>query len=402
MVPPAISTSEPVMTGSAPPSRPLGETMSDGCGPPPEIQAAVLERWQALWSCDPAAPPNLRPARFLEITRRLGAIPWVLQVPGPAGDGLVIGRRERGALSRRLGYLSLRTPPLGSLVIAHGGLLGPVAADPALARIDALVDAGEIDHVMFYRLPAGSAMLAALRRRPRAVVHPPARHWHLRLDRSFAATMGRHSGRHRKRLRWEARRLAEAFGEALEFRTYERIDQLDRALDEAAAVSRASYHAGVGGLVADTPVWRAQLGPAADEGRLRVHVLSGGDRPIAAMVGVNEQDTLHVLAMAYLPAYAALSPGKHLLLHAIRRACEDGMARVDYGTGDADYKRIYGSGFVEEATVHLYGRGAAARTGWLIDRAVLGTDGLLRRAAGGRGADRVKAAWRRALAARSG
>jgi CelD/BcsL family acetyltransferase involved in cellulose biosynthesis len=73
-------------------------------------------------------------------------------------------------------------------------------------------------------------------------------------------------------------------------------------------------------------------------------VLSAGDRPVAAHLGLRSPTVLHYWLPAYDRALAKYSPGLILLLELTRAAPELGVRRVDLGKGDALYKRRLANG----------------------------------------------------------
>ncbi|NLG07119.1 GNAT family N-acetyltransferase, partial [Candidatus Peribacteria bacterium] len=174
-------------------------------------------------------------------------------------------------------------------------------------------------------------------------------------------------------------------------------EEVDRVLGDAARIGRRTYHAKVGWLVEENDLWRAQITLAAHANQLRAHFLLGRGEPIAFVLGWNVNSSYHVVAMAYLPEHAKLSPGKHLLLHAIERACADGMDWADYGFGDAEYKRVYGTDSWQESTVHISGRSLRARVAHVLDIAAIRIDQRLRTIAGSSAAARIKKKWRQHL-----
>ena len=362
----------------------------------------LIDQWGVLWERDPNATPNSQPDRFLNLVRAMNATPAIIEINSPDdGVGLIIARIESRSLTRSLGYFSIRTPRVRSLMVTYGGFLGNVSAYSALECLCDLLRSGKVDHVFLNHLQIDTPLFSALRNQPKTVEHASEPHWKLKLDESFEKTMQRHSNRTRSKLRQEARNLARSFGNDLAFLTFEDANDLERALTEANSISRKTYHAKLGGLVECSPIWSALLSSAAEKGDFRAHFVTGRGQPLAFVLGMNEKHKFHALATAYLPEHSQYSPGKHAWLYAIERACKDGLAWVDYGCGDAEYKRIYGTHSSQEASVNIYGNTFRANITWIIDMVTLWIDNKLRRILGFRLAQRVKRTWRRWLSARA-
>lgn len=366
---------------------------------PAEIPPELLKRWREFLSEEERPTPNAQPDRFLATVCALGSHPVVVELEDEDGrSGMIIARRESMRVSARIGYLQFPTPKLDSLVIVYGGILGKLSPEYLTGHLcKTLAGRGQWDHIMINSLAIDSPAMISLRQKKDVVVHPPILHRRLRLDSTFEGIMSRHSGKHRRRLSWERRNLELAFDGKLEWVTLTRPEEVDRVLQDAARIGRCTYHAKVGWLVAENDVWRAQTSLAADADQLRAHFLLGCAEPIAFVLGWNVNSSYHVVAMAYLPEHAKFSPGKHLLLHAIQRACEDGMEWVDYGFGDAEYKRIYGTDSWQESTVHMYGGSLRARLAHGLDIATLRLDRGLKTVAGSSAAARIKKKWRERL-----
>jgi len=369
------------------------ETSSHGF----DIPTNTLDRWRLLWSKADRPTPNAQPDRFLATTRALGSEPVILELKDSAGrQGMIIARREPVRVTRRIGYLPVRTPMLDTLVVVYGGILGDVAAETVTdALLECLNGTGRCDHIMLNMLPTDSPIMDCLRKRGGVAIQPPTPHWVTRLQTSFDAIMEGFSRKHRYNLRSELRKLERVFDDGCEWVTLTRGDEIDRILEHAFLIGSQTYHANLGGgLVKRDELWKTLLHLAASANSLRAHFLVGNGTPIAFWLGWNENDTLYLVATGYLPEYEKYSPGKHLLLKCIARACEDGMSWVDFGFGDAEYKRIYGTESWQESAVHIYGDSVRTELAWGLDRGATGLDMVLKRVAGSSFASRIKKVWR--------
>lgn len=72
---------------------------------------------------------------------------------------------------------------------------------------------------------------------------------------------------------------------------------------------------------------------------LAMERLFSGERLVAQHLGVQYRDVLSYWFPAYDHTFHNLSPGRLLLWHTIRQAPEAGITLIDYGAGDAEYKR---------------------------------------------------------------
>ena len=102
----------------------------------------------------------------------------------------------------------------------------------------------------------------------------------------------------------------------------------------------------------------------------------------------------------YDPDFAHLRVGTYLLLKLFKRALirHPEAAFVDYGVGDADYKRRFGSRSWREGSLVVYAPTFRATRVNVVRTALLAVVGTVKRVVG-RGAvyHRVKRGWRRRL-----
>lgn len=74
--------------------------------------------------------------------------------------------------------------------------------------------------------------------------------------------------------------------------------------------------------------------------------LWAGDTMLAAHLGMRAHGVLHYWFPTYDPAQARLAPGRILLLEMIRHAPAAGIAVIDLGAGEEDYKRRFANAVV--------------------------------------------------------
>jgi CelD/BcsL family acetyltransferase involved in cellulose biosynthesis len=109
-------------------------------------------------------------------------------------------------------------------------------------------------------------------------------------------------------------------------------------------------------------------------------------------------DRFHLETMGYRPEHAAHSPGKNAIFRALERLCAAEVRWVDYGVGDAMYKRVLGSHWDQTVTRRIFGRTAAAGRARRVAGAAEATHVAAARLADRLGAlDLLRTAWRRRL-----
>lgn len=347
---------------------------------------------------------NAEPGRFRITVESMGAgvrPRCTVFRDGGRPIGAVIARSVRRGVGCRFGYFSARTPKLRCLEVVYGGLLTDGSDGARTAILDhlrGLLRSAEVEHILVNHLPTDDPLCGALRSLGASTAHEEP-HWSAKLvPGSYEKSIAHHSSKHRSKLRRYDRLLCDAFGGDVELRVYSTPEEVGPFLDASTPIAERTYQAELGVAVTDTPLRRAVLTHEAEAGRFRSYVLFGAGKPIAYQNGAVYADRYLCDGRGYLPEHRDLRPGNILSLRIMADLCEQGLSWVDYGFGDAEYKRVYATDKWNETTIRLYGSTARARLASLMDRAS---------GAAARGASRlassslissIKRRWRKRLA----
>ncbi|MHC5006188.1 MAG: GNAT family N-acetyltransferase [Planctomycetota bacterium] len=363
--------------------------------------------WNALRRSHGSATPNADPHRFAATVEALGdGVEPHVTLLGEVDDprAIIVARRSTRKLGCRVGYLPLPSPRLRCLDVVYGGLItdGSEPAKQAVCNhLRLTLEARDVDHVMVNHLPTDHELFGRLSRgfmfTPGGTDGNPRPHWQFNFaEGPFENTLARFSRKHRYNVRRADRLLTQQFGGDVTLDVITGADDLDAFVSDAVRITDAGWQGGVGGGFGDSGIQRALLERAAERGRLRCYALRCAGEVIAFQAGVVLGDVYHLQSTGFLSQWAALSPGQVMLLRVMGDLCESGVRAIDYGFGDAGYKRMYGTESWDEATVYLYAptrEGRSARLLHLVARTAS------RLAGWGWLADRVKKLWRTRLAA---
>ena len=321
--------------------------------------------------------PHADPERFLAplaASPSYGAPYVLLGRAGGRARAVVLGRSSTRRVSYRLGYARLRWLPMRCMDVAYRGLItdGSVAASRfVVEQFQALLRQREFDRITVNKLPLGHPLAAPLRVLDRSVVERPRAHWMIDLQPGdFESTMSRHSARHRSHLRRLDRRLTRRVDGELEVREYRREEEFASMLAEVRRVAAETYQTQIGAGIAHNPGLEQVLGVAARSGKLLSFALYGAGRPLAFQLGVVHGDTYYCEGTGYCASDEGHRPGTVLFIRVLQRLCELGLRRVDFGFGDSEYKRVYGTRYHFESTIHVYGPGLRTAVPRLIDSSV--------------------------------
>jgi CelD/BcsL family acetyltransferase involved in cellulose biosynthesis len=371
------------------------------------VEAARSELEAVAWTrLDPV------PDYFLAViaSRREVLRPHVVRLPGAEGGEMVLAARlEEIPLSVSVGYRTVYRPRVRALTLVHGGVSGlesDLDADLLLHTVRASLPAAHADVLSLPALRVGSAFHTAAMAAPSALrsrFRHRSTHWTLRLPDSFDEFLRSRSKKTRENVRVYGNRLNRDHGDGLSLRVFREPGELERLMAEVETVAATTYQRGLGVAPADTEEDRALTELSLNRGWFRAWVLSLDGRPIAFWSGSAFDRTFFVGTPGYDPAFADYSIGTYLLMRVIEELCADDEIDVlDYGFGESDYKRRFGSDSWEEEDVLIFApsfRGVrinATRT------AVAGAAQLTRAVAAKTGlAPWLKRRWRRRLTART-
>jgi CelD/BcsL family acetyltransferase involved in cellulose biosynthesis len=344
---------------------------------------------------------------FLTVVRHApGVVRPHVVVFEQAGDpvSLVAGRLEDVTLPARLGYVGI-SPRLRMLTVAYGGVLGE-HPDPA-GLLDGLRESLEderFDLVRLRMLTVGSPLHSAarehtgvLRRRrfERALLH-----WRCAVPDSLDEFMAMRSKERRRHIRRYQRRLEEAFPGEVEVRRFTDRADLDRLFADSERVQKRTYQRTLGVGFADDELTKELTGLAMDQGWFQGVVLYLRGEPAAFWHGSAYRGTFGTSVTGYDPALAEHRPGTYLFMKLVEGLCaDDGVHTLDFGFGDAEYKRSFGDASVLEEDAVVFEPRPRPLAVNAAESALLGTATLARSMlARGGGVEKARRAWRRRLA----
>jgi CelD/BcsL family acetyltransferase involved in cellulose biosynthesis len=336
--------------------------------PEPRIAVArsstEIEALRPSWEALPGGAVTTDPEVFLSMLGPDGraARPYVVQLEENGTRALAVGRLERMPLSAKIGYRTVYAPRVDVLTIVYRGLLGD-ASEEASARVlgrlrQALAD-GEADVLRLRSLRIGSPLHRLATSAPsylsRQHVSKRTAHWQLALPGSFDEFLRSLSSRTREGVRRYSRKLERDYGDRLSLQRLAGEAELERFFVDARRVAEKTYQHGLGVAVGDDPAHRRLIEAAAGRGWFRAWVLSIDGEPAAFWHGFAYRGEFAIGIPGYDPAYAQQRVGTYVLMRAIEELCADeDVHTVDFGFGEAEYKRRFGTERWEEEDVLVY------------------------------------------------
>lgn len=316
---------------------------------------------------------------------------------------------ERRAL--RLGPLALRPLRLSTLRVADAGVMhghGGAGLDEVATVLRGMLASGAIDLAEVWAVEQGSLLHQALSGSaapsPHVLRRPECRWLTGVTDPRTGQRLLHHSAKTRANIRRRSGRLDKAFDGDVQMETVSRPDQVDAFFEEAAAITADSYQAALGiGVRAGDEAMRAYLHEMAVRGELRAYVLRARGRAIAYVQGDMQGRDYGVWWTAYRDEFRQLSPGVALIHRMIEAMAAEGVHQIEWGFGDADYKRdLFGSHRLQIEHLHFGAARWRPRLVLALESWLLRLEARLRSSAGKDLIDRGRRRWRELLRRRRG
>jgi CelD/BcsL family acetyltransferase involved in cellulose biosynthesis len=319
---------------------------------------------------------------------------------------LIVARVEEAPFACRVGYKTVYRPTLRTLRVSHGGISGAddenIATD-VIGAVEATLASGDADVAVLPAVRIGSALDRAAARIPSALrqgrFSPTVTHRRVQLPATYDELLATRDKRSRYNLRRQSKLLEKEFGDRLAVRLLRRPNEFDQIFDQLEHIASKTYQRGLGAGFSDTPERRELVRIALENDWFRSWVMSIDGRPVAFWQGNILERIYYSSTTGYDPAYTKQGVGTVLLLRLFEDLCADPEVRIiDFGWGDADYKRRWANDSWLEHDVILFAPTARAVRANLIRTGILASDRGGRRLAGTMGlTGAVKRSWRRRL-----
>jgi hypothetical protein len=260
------------------------------------------------------------------------------------------GRLENRRLSTALGYKVVYAPTVRLLHIVDGGIVvrSPEGLSALLGVVSEAFARKEAEAAAIPALEEGSELLEAFRSLggplERQPFVPPWTRRRLLLPATFEEFVSSRSANTRWRIRRDAKRLAETFGDELSVEIVRDPSGLERLVAGADRVARTTYQRALGAGFSDTPEQRTLAQVGLEHGWVRGYLLSLRGEPVAYWLCSTYSGTILIRLAGYDNAYADYRIGLYLLMRVIEDACADpSLELLDFGPGDAAYKLQFSS-----------------------------------------------------------
>ena len=277
---------------------------------------------------------------------------------------LVVGRLSSGRIKCAIAYKKIWEPRIKKIVFVYGGVLGNPGEnefDFLLRHLRMALASGTADVVSFNHLHSESNLYKYLRRELKGLeLGRPILsniHWDMEMPRNIDEFYARLSPKRRQEIRRHMRRLSENLRDEWYVRSYEHESDVPRICKDVGTVSQKTYQFAMGVGFADNDRYRKLLTSRARLSWLKAYVLYCQNVPSAFQTGTQYGDTLYLNYTGYDPQWSRFGLGTILFIKVLEELCDSNwIQKIDFGFGDADYKRSYGTRSWPEVTIYLFSR----------------------------------------------
>lgn len=275
---------------------------------------------------------------------------------------LLIGRIEHHPFNLNFGYKNLYKAEVPTLVVIYEGLLGDNSLHTCqlfYKSILHILSSNSVDLVYLSSLKDDSGLFNLLKSETHLHFrdHFPVSnmHWKMALPKSMEDFYTMRSRKHRYWLRRLTKVLEKDFAGNLTFRIFLKSEEVDILCRDAEEVAKHTYHRGLGAGFIDSVQQRNMFKKLAEMEELRAYVLYICDTPSAFWIGRRYLNAFHLAYTGYLPQHEKYELGTILFLKMLENLISlDAIDTMDFGFGDAPYKKRFADTFCQESSVYLF------------------------------------------------
>jgi hypothetical protein len=275
---------------------------------------------------------------------------------------LLIGRIENITLKSKLGYKVIYKSKVKSLSILHNGFLGEKSDEIAVLIASELlrtVKQNEVDMIFLNYLKVESFLYQNLITKApflfRSHLMSKNQHWKLNGLSSYESFYGNRTRRTKKNIRSWPKKLERDYKGRIEIKQYNSIADFEKIMTDTEEIAKKTYHRGLGMSFCDNKETRSVVEKSLNQKWFKAWILYIDNQPHAFCNGFEFGNTFYGYHMGYDPEYRNYGLGHVVILQFIKDICANkNVNKIDFGLGDAAYKRELCDEYWNESTVFLF------------------------------------------------
>lgn len=274
---------------------------------------------------------------------------------------LLAGRIETAKLPVRFGYMALGKIPIRRLVVIEGGFMGVQTEElwqQFLAYSSGLLVERQLNLAMLEQIQIASPRHAATEKKfgrmRLCLAHSAGEHWLMQLPGTWDEFLKCRSKKHRYWLKRLPAVLDKEFSGRWRIENFTSEADARRFINVAEQVASLTYQRGLGVGFQLNAENLARVEMEARRGQLRGYVLFIDNKPKTFWYCFIYNRRLYLAATGYDPAFRDYEVGTVLLMKIFQDHCGTDVGVVDFGLGDAGYKKRFGSEHYMESSFYLF------------------------------------------------
>jgi len=262
----------------------------------------------------------------------------------------------------RFGYLSLFKSTVNSINVIYRGIYGDQSEKNCSILVKAILDIlkkGEADICIFDHLKIDSTFYQTVKKIPKWRSRDKSDfdnpHRTLILENSFDKLYETLSKNTKSNIRKYRNRITKNFGDELNIKFYTKKDDIPLAVKSIESVAKKTYQRSLGAGFLNNEETLIKWEFLAQKNMLFNVVLFVREKPIAYWNWILYNKVAFSIATGYDPEYNYYHPGHYLLITCIEHFCNEAECKlIDYGFGEAQYKRMLGTEMWLESPVNIF------------------------------------------------
>jgi hypothetical protein len=274
---------------------------------------------------------------------------------------MAVGRIESSFIPFKIGYLKIYKQRVRILNIVAGGIMGEFDEKRSTLFINELIQTLNnkvADVAIVKHIPVDSLIMFKGKRIPsllrRGYFSEVRTHRTAELPGTLNSFLERFGTKQRSTLRRNEKRLRKNYPDSVILRIFKEESEVSQLCEHAESIAKLTYQRGIdSGFKFDDEHFE-RLNLAAKKGWLRAYILYVDEKPCAFWIGTLYKDVFHSDFIGYDATFQKYSPGMIIFLKMVEDLSEAGVTNIDFGLGDAGYKKRFADKYWEESNAYIF------------------------------------------------
>jgi hypothetical protein len=273
---------------------------------------------------------------------------------------IMVGRLVDRSFDFKIGYKTLYSPKVRLLSIVYGGVVGEQSHsnfDVIISEIINSLSKGEADMAIMNCLRFDSDIYKLVKKKPkifcRDFISDIKVHSKINLPGNINEFLQGMKPKHKYWIR-RMYKLLKRENQEVAIRCFQYKEEVEQLCSDAESIAAKTYQRGIGTGFFYNNREKARRIFLAERGWLRGYVLYVNNNPCAFWIGSLYKGVFLSEFTGYDPDYKKYEPGTILLTRIIGDLCQSKAKELDFGAGEAFYKKRFGNQHWKETSVYIF------------------------------------------------